>query len=134
MVENPPWVHGIRSIVVVSVVVDALVVFQLAVIDVYRELDDVLIDGGSSGSLSGHVVPHFLADIVDAVIQPCKTVLDSGVSAEREVVPLIVVIVSRKDTVRVDVSVGSHETGGLASSLDTDCIVRLESGRIEILQ
>ena len=134
MVENPPWVHGIRSVVVVRIVVDALVVFQLAIIDVHRILDDVLIDGRTSASLSGHVVSHVLADVVDAVVQPCKAIIDLGVASEREVVSLVVVVASRKNAVRVDVAVGSHETCGLASSLDTDGIVCLKSGRIEVLQ
>ena len=134
VVERPPGVLGIGRIIVVGVVVDAVVVFQIAVVDVNRILENVLIDRRAVLPLTRHGVAHILADVGHAVVQPCETSLDLRVAAEREGVALEVVVVARKNAVRIGVAVGCHESAVGRAALHGDRVVRFEARVVEVFQ
>ena len=134
VIKGPPRVLGIRSVEVVSVVQDVLPVTDIGIVDVHRILEDILIDGGTAAALAGHRIADILADVVDAVVEPGETFLDLRVATEGEVVSLVVVVLAREDTIGIDVSIGSDETGVLAATLDRNRIVGLKTGGVEVLQ
>ena len=82
MVKSPPRVLRKRSVEVVRIVVDILVVFQISVVNISRILKNILIDGRTTSTLACHVVTDILTNIVDVVVQPGKTILDLGVAAK----------------------------------------------------
>ena len=134
VVENPPGVLSVRGVVVVGVVVHALVILEIGIVDVRRILEDVLIDNRTASTLSCHGIADILADVVHAVVQPCQTILDLGVATEGEVVTLVVVVVSREDTVGSDVTIGNNEAGRLATTLYGNVVVKFPTGGVEVLE
>ena len=47
---------------------------------------------------------------------------------------LVVVIVARKYSVRIDIAIRSHKSSGFASTLDAHGVVCLETGGVEVLK
>ena len=105
MVEDPPRVLCVRSVVVVSVVVNVVVVPEVCIVHVHRVLENVVVDGGTVSALTAHRIAAVLADEVETVVEPGCTLLDLRVAPYGDIVSLVVVVVARENTVGVNVTV-----------------------------
>lgn len=134
VVKRPPGILRIGGIEVVGIVQHAVPVADIGIVNVDRILKNVLIDGGTASALTGHGIANVFTNVVDAIVEPGKTFLDTRVAAEGEIVTLVVVVASGKDTIGIDITIRRHKSGGLAAALDGNGVVGLKAGGIEVIQ